>query len=53
MYSRHRYGNNNFFQAFFWVLVGFMIGQIIRLDIGLSPRASTPQLTQNTVYLEQ
>ena len=49
MYSRYR-RNNNFFQAFFWVLVGFLAGQVVRLDIALLPRASTPQSTQNTVY---
>lgn len=52
MYTRNRYGNNNFFQAFFWVLVGFMIGQIVRLDVGIAPRSSTPQPTQNALYLE-
>ena len=34
-YSRR---NGSFFQAFFWVLVGFLIGQIIRLDIQVLPR---------------
>lgn len=37
MYNRYR-RNGSFFQAFFWVLVGFMLGQVVRLDIQLLPR---------------
>ncbi|NEP19816.1 MAG: hypothetical protein F6J97_23505 [Leptolyngbya sp. SIO4C1] len=41
MYNRYgRYGRGSWYQAFFWILVGFLIGQIIRLDIKLAPRQS-------------
>ena len=52
MYSRYR-RNGSFFQAFFWVLVGFMLGQLVRLDIDVTPRPSALQSMQNTVYLKE
>ncbi|MEM8610711.1 MAG: hypothetical protein AAGF93_01740 [Cyanobacteria bacterium P01_H01_bin.105] len=52
MYNRYR-RNGSFFQAFFWVLVGFMLGQVVRLDIDLAPRPSALQPIQNIVYLEE
>ena len=47
MYSRNRHSRINWFQAFFWVLVGIAIGQVIRFDLNLQPRESTlPAQTQ-------
>lgn len=28
MYNRSRYGRNNWYMAFFWAFVGFVLGQI-------------------------
>lgn len=33
------YGRGGWYQAFFWIFVGFLIGQVFRLDIGVAPRS--------------
>lgn len=47
-YYRRRFNGGSFYQAFFWLLVGFLVGQVIRLDINLLAQSETPKIIQPT-----
>jgi len=48
MYNRSRYGRNNWYMAFFWAFIGFVIGQITpRITFSLNERSQLTPPTQN------
>jgi len=52
MYNRNRYGSNNVYMAIFWLLVGILIGQVLRFDIDLAPRENSAAQVQTAQTTE-
>ncbi|MEO1396459.1 MAG: hypothetical protein AAFV90_26520 [Cyanobacteria bacterium J06634_5] len=49
MYNRSRYGRNNWYMAFFWTFIGFVLGQLSpQISFSLGDRAQLSPPTQNT-----
>jgi len=51
MYNRNRYGSN-WYQAAFWLIVGILIGQVLRFDIDLAPRENSAAQVQTAQTTE-
>ena len=49
MYGRNRY-RGNWYMAAFWLVIGVLIGQVLRFDIDLQPRESTA--SEQTQYTQ-
>ena len=49
MYRHRTYGRGSWYQAFFWVLVGILIGQFLDFDLSLQPRREQSQTQMEVV----
>ena len=54
MYNRYRYGRNNWYMAFFWAFVGFVLGQLSpRISFSLDERTQRVPSTKTTTTQQE